>query len=62
MMSSTTIDISLDTRDMLLHFAGREESYDHIIKRLIEESGWKELDTRWNKILEDDEFIPLDEL
>ncbi len=35
---------------------------DHVIKKLIGDAGWKELDARWNQILAEDEFIPLDEL
>jgi len=38
------------------------ESYNNIIRKLIKEAGWKKLDNRWNKILENDEFISLDEL
>jgi hypothetical protein len=40
----------------------KEESYEKIIRRLIKEAGLKRLDDRWNRILEKDEFIPLDEL
>lgn len=38
------------------------ESYDAIIRRLLHEANWKVLDERWNKILDTDEFIPLDAL
>ena len=38
------------------------DSYDKIIHKLIEEAAWKKLDERWNKILEEDEFISLEEL
>ena len=61
-MPPTTIAVSNETKEMLRHFGEKGESYDNIVRRLIEESGWKELDQRWNKILEDDEFITLDEL
>ena len=47
---------------MLRHFGEKGESYDNIIRRLIEDIGWKELDERWNKILKEDEFISQDEL
>ena len=62
MMSSTTINVSMHTKNLLLHFGKDRESYDHIIRRLVEEAGWKELDAKWNTILDDDEFISLDEL
>ena len=61
-MTSTTIAVAVETKEMLRHFGEKGESYDHIIRKLIEEIGWKELDSRWNHILEDDEFIHLDEL
>jgi len=61
-MSPTTIAVSNETKEMLRHFGEKGESYDHIVRRLIEETGWKTLDQRWNKILEEDEFISLDEL
>jgi hypothetical protein len=38
------------------------ESYDVIIRKLLHEANWKVLDERWNKILQNDEFIPLDAL
>ena len=58
----TTIAVSNETREMLRHFGEKGESYDHIIRRLIEDVSWKELDNRWNKILEEDEFISMDDL
>jgi len=47
---------------MLRKLGEKGESYDTIIRSLIEEIGWERLDERWNKILEKDEFIPFDEL
>lgn len=61
-MASTTIAVSMETKEMLRHLGEKGESYDVIIKKLIEEVGIKELDSRWNKILADDKFIALDEL
>jgi hypothetical protein len=61
-MGTTTIAVASDTKEMLRHFGQKGESYDVIIKRLIKESSWKELDKRWNKILAEDEFISLDAL
>jgi len=52
----------METKEILRHFGAEKESYDHVIRNLIEEAGWKELDARWNRILAEDEFIPLDEL
>jgi hypothetical protein len=47
---------------MLRKLGEKGESYDSIIRTLIEEVSWKRLDDRWNKILKEEEFIPLDEL
>ncbi|MBI4393814.1 MAG: hypothetical protein HY556_08490 [Euryarchaeota archaeon] len=58
----TTISVKPTTRDMLKRFGSKGESYDDIIRRLIQDAGWKKLDARWNKILEEDEFIPLEDL
>ena len=60
-MSSTTIDISVNTMNLLLQFGRDGESYEHIIRRLIDESGWAGLDAQWNKIIYEDEFAPLDD-
>ncbi len=59
---STTIAVSTETKETLRLLGEKGESYDHIIQMLIEKSAMKEIDNRWNKILEEDEFIPLDEL
>ena len=61
-MSSTTITVSSETKEILRRFGAERESYDHIIRKLIENAGWKKLDDRWNRILAEDEFIPLDKL
>ena len=61
-MSSTTIAVSMETKEMLRQFGEKGESYDEIIRKLIEEIGIKELDERWNKILAEEKFIPLDDL
>ena len=59
---STTIAVASETKETLRTLGEKGESYDHIIQKLIEKAALKELDNRWNKILEEDEFIPLDEL
>jgi hypothetical protein len=59
---ATTIAVSPETKETLRQLGEKGESYDHIIKRLIERAAWKELDDRWNKILIEDDFIPMDEL
>jgi hypothetical protein len=61
-MSATTIAVSSETKEILRRFGEKGESYNNIIRKLLKEAGWKKLDNRWNKILENDEFISMDEL
>ena len=61
-MTTTTIAVSKETKEALRVLAEKGESYDTIIRKLIKEASWKKLDKRWNKILKEDSFIPLDEL
>lgn len=61
-MATTTVAVSQETKEMLRQLGEKGESYDNIINKLIKEASWKKLDERWNRILEEDEFIPLDEL
>ena len=59
---ATTIAVATETKETLRLLGEKGESYDHIINRLIEKAAWKKLDERWNRILNEDDFIPLDEL
>jgi len=62
MAETTTISIRKDTKKMLESVGSKGESFDDIVRRLIREAQVKKLDKRWNRILREDEFIPLDEL
>lgn len=62
MADTTTISLRRETRDLLRELGRKGESYDEIIRRLVERASLKELDERWNRILRDERFIPLDEL
>lgn len=59
---ATTIAVSDDTKEILRQIGEKGESYNQIILRLIKTAAIKKMDERWNKILETDEFISLDEL
>ncbi len=59
---TTTIAISVETKEMLRILGEKSETYDTIIRRIIREAGIKRLDARWNTILENDEFVPLEDL
>jgi len=59
---ATTIAVSMETKEVLRKHGEKGESYDYIIRKLIEEVDWRALDNRWNRILETERFTPLDEL
>ncbi len=61
-METTTISLRRETKEMLRRLGSKDQTYDEVIRDLIERASIKELDARWNRILEDEEFIPLDEL
>jgi len=61
-MTNTTISITPETKQALQQLGTKGETYDTIIKKLLRRFAWKKLDDEWNKILAQDEFIPLDEL
>ena len=61
-MTNTTISITQQTKKALSSLGTKGETYDTIIKKLIKRYAWKKMDERWNKILAEDEFIPLEEL
>jgi len=58
----TTISLHKETKEMLRKLGAKGQTYDEVIKELIERASIKELDERWNKILTDEKFIPLDDL
>lgn len=62
MADTTTISLTRKTKKMLEELGSKGESFDDIVRRLVGEASIKKLDRRWNRILEKDEFIPLDEV
>jgi len=62
MAGTTTISLKMETKELLRKLGSKGQTYDEVIRDLIERASIKELDARWNRILEDEEFIPLDEL
>ncbi|MHA1280829.1 MAG: DUF7557 family protein [Candidatus Helarchaeota archaeon] len=54
---TTTIAVSRETKEVLRRIGEKGESYDDIIRGLLSKIAWEEADKRWNKILEEDEFI-----
>ncbi len=61
-MSQTTIQISKETREKLKKLGRKGQTYDEIIKNLMETSKKAMLFTELDRISDTEEFIPLDEL
>ncbi len=58
----TTISLRKGTQELLRRMSSKGQTYDQIIRDLIERASIKKLEARWNRILKEKEFIPLDEL
>jgi len=59
-MSLTTIPVSKEIRDRLKRLASTGQTYDDVLRRLIEDGEDHLLCEREKRILETEEFIPLD--
>ncbi len=62
MTSTTTISLRKETKELLRRFGSKGQTYDEVIRMLIEKASPTERDARWNRILDEEELIPLDEL
>ncbi|WP_298669521.1 hypothetical protein [uncultured Methanofollis sp.] len=62
MTATAQITISEETLDLLRKMGHEGESDDEIIRRLIRERSVVSPDEHGNQVLEDDEFLPLEEL
>lgn len=62
MASATTISLQKETKEMLRKMGSKGQTYDEVIRELIERASIKELGARWNRILEEEEFIPPSEV
>ncbi|MFQ5909321.1 MAG: hypothetical protein ACE5IJ_01195 [Thermoplasmata archaeon] len=61
-MSLTTIPISKEVRDRLKRLASKDETYDKLLRRLIEDAEKRILYERERRILESEEFLSLDDV
>ena len=61
-MTLTTIQIESSTREELKKYGIKGEKYDKIIKRLVEIAKRHEFYERQKRILETEEFVPLDKV
>ena len=57
----TTISVKPETKAILRGLGTKGQTYDEMIRMLVERTSIKELDKRWNRILEEEEFTELDE-
>ena len=56
-----TISLRKETKELLRGFRFKGRTYDELIRELIEKASVKEHDAQWNRILEEQDFIPLDD-
>ncbi len=61
MTNTATISIRKETKDILRKLGSKGQTYDKVIRELLKKASVKGLDTRWNRILEEEEFVVLDE-
>jgi len=62
MTETTTIPLAKETRDLLKKHGRKGETYDELIRRLIETAEQVEFAERQRRILAEEDFIPLDEV
>ena len=62
MGETTTIPLSKETRDLLKRYGQKGETYDELIRRLLEVAEQFEFARRQKRILEEEEFVPLDQI
>ena len=62
MSTLTTIQIQKDTREELREFGKKGETYEEVIKRLMEIAKRVEFFEDIDRILETEEFVSLDEI
>ena len=62
MTAATTIQIKKETREELRQFGKKGETYDQLIHRLMEIAKRVEFFEDIDRILETEEFVPLDEI
>jgi hypothetical protein len=62
MGETTTIPLTKDTRDLLKKHGRKGETYDQLIRRLVEVTEQLEFAERQKRILAEEEFTPLGEV
>jgi hypothetical protein len=62
MGETTTIPLTKETRDLLKRYGQKGETYDELIRRLLQVAEQMEFARRQKRILEKEEFVPLDQV
>jgi hypothetical protein len=62
MGETTTIPPTKETRDLLKKHGQKGETYDELIRRLLQIAKQVEFARRQERILEDEEFAPVDQV
>ncbi len=62
MGETTTIPLSKETRDLLKKYGQKGETYDELIRRLLEMAEQMEFARRQKRILAEEEFVPIDQV
>jgi len=62
MGETTTIPLTKETRDLLKRYGRKGETYDELIRRLLNVAEQVEFASRQKRILEEEEFVPLDQV
>ncbi len=55
----TTIQVTVNTRDRLKRLASKDQTYEELLRRLLDDAEMRILYEREKRILETEEFIPL---
>jgi len=56
----TTIHLRMETKELLRKIGSKDQTYDQRIRELIDRASIRKRETRWNRILEKEEFVPLE--
>ena len=62
MGETTTIPLSKETRDLLKKFGQKGETYDALIRRLLDMAEQIEFARKQKRILAEEEFVPIDQV
>ncbi len=62
MGETTTIPLTKETRDLLKRYGRKGETYDELIRRLLNIAEKVEFARRQKRILEEEEFVTLDQV